>query len=390
MTEVRTRSPRALTAVAAVLVLGSTPVLAQDSGASAPALSLPQDVNTASPVDASRSAAPVTNSAEQPPAVQPGIVLPQAQPARDASVPRPVVMPVAPVVEPETTTASSAAANGPADAAPEERSQAQRTTASEPNARGASRGRAAEPVVVPSEGRVGTAADGALAQGDVADPVPASPLGTVPPADPDADADADAGLDAGAAIDTPPADDGGDLPVEGILGLLAAAGIAGAGIMAMRSRRKRVRQPRSREPLPGSYKPAAAYRPASASASAAASASNASRAAAMTAGGSAAMGSPAATAPASRPLERKVQAPVADSGPVPTGEERRELLESMAAAPPDAGNPFTSRKARLRRARIQLQHREHLQKQGMAQSFDWRTYRPATKPSTPTPPLVEA
>ena len=388
MTEVRTRSPRALTAVAAVLALGSTPVLAQDSGASAPALSLPQDVNTASPVDASRSAAPVTNSAEQPPAVQPGIVLPQAQPAQNASVPQPVVMPVAPVVEPETTTASSAAANGPADAAPEERSQAQRTTASEPNARGASRGRAAEPVVVPSEGRVGTAADGALAQGDVADPVPASPLGTVPPAD------ADAGVDAGAAIDTPPADDGGDLPVEGILGLLAAAGIAGAGIMAMRSRRKRVRQPRSREPLPGSYKPAAAYRPASASASAsasaAASASNASRAAAMTAGGSAAMGSPAATAPASRPLERKVQAPVADSGPVPTGEERRELLESMAAAPPDAGNPFTSRKARLRRARIQLQHREHLQKQGMAQSFDWRTYRPATKPSTPTPPLVEA
>ncbi|CDO37154.1 hypothetical protein [Novosphingobium sp. KN65.2] len=387
MTQALTRSTRALTAIAAVLAIGSTPVLAQDSGASAPALTLPQDVNSGSPVEALRSAAPVTNSAEQSTAVKPSIVPPQAQPTQDATVSQPVVMPVAPVVQSETSAATSSSASpsasNPTGSAPAERSRSERSPARAKPAReapapGATSRRAAEPVVVPNESRAGTAADGALAQGDVADPVPASPLSTVPPADAGADV----------AADAPPADDGSDLPIEGILGLLAAAGIAGAGIMAMRSRRKRVRQPRSRQPLPGTYKPAATYSPVRASADA--SASRAPAAAPMPAGGSAAMASTAAQAPARRAPERKVRAPVTDSGPVPTGEERHALLERMVAAPPDPGNPFTSRKARMRRARIQLQHREHLQKQGMAQSFDWRSYRPATKPSTPTPPLVEA
>ncbi|SLK06649.1 hypothetical protein [Novosphingobium mathurense] len=387
MTQALTRSPRALTAIAAVLAIGSTPVLAQDSGASAPALTLPQDVNSGSPVEASRSAAPVTNSAEQSTAVQPSIVPPQAQPTQDATVSQPVVMSVAPVVQSETSAATSSSASpsasNPTGSAPADRSRSERSPARAKPAReaptpGATSRRAAEPVVVPNESGAGTAADGALAQGDVADPVPASPLSTVPPADAGADV----------AADAPPADDGSDLPIEGILGLLAAAGIAGAGIMAMRSRRKRVRQPRSRQPLPGTYKPAATYSPVRASADA--SASRAPAAAPMPAGGSAAMASTAAQTPARRAPERKVRAPVTDSGPVPTGEERHALLERMVAAPPDPGNPFTSRKARMRRARIQLQHREHLQKQGMAQSFDWRSYRPATKPSTPTPPLVEA
>ncbi|AIT80516.1 hypothetical protein [Novosphingobium pentaromativorans] len=379
MTQVRSRSPHALTAIAAVLAIGSTPVLAQDSGASAPALTLPQDVNSASPVDAAKSTVPVTGAAEQP-----TIVLPQAEP--DATVSQPLAMPVAPVAQPETSTINTSAASNAADtndagetgaAAPAERSPEQRPDVRETSAAAANNRREAAPVTVPDAADAGTAADGALAQGDVSDPAQASPLKAASPADERAQPDA-------APANENNGNEDSDLPIEGILGLLAAAGIAGAGIMAMRSRRKRVRQPRSREAMPGTYKPASVYRPA------AAPASSKPATASAAASGPAEMPRAAAPAPASRPLERKVQAPVAGSGPVPTGEARRELLERMVAAAPDAANPFISRKARMRRARIQLQHREHLQKQGMAQSFDWRTYRPTTKPSTPTPPLVEA
>lgn len=64
------------------------------------------------------------------------------------------------------------------------------------------------------------------------------------------------------------------------------------------------------------------------------------------------------------------------AGPVPLGEDRRALLDAMVAAPPDAANPFTSRKARLRRARLILQCREL--RQTDCEPFDWRTYRPTT------------
>ncbi len=53
----------------------------------------------------------------------------------------------------------------------------------------------------------------------------------------------------------------------------------------------------------------------------------------------------------------------------------------MAAAAPDEGNPFTSRKGRLRRARLQLQHRESEEANGRMGGFDFRTYKPT--PRTP-------
>ena len=70
-------------------------------------------------------------------------------------------------------------------------------------------------------------------------------------------------------------------------------------------------------------------------------------------------------------------------------EDRDALLEQMVSAEPDAENPFTSRKGRMRRARLILQAREHEQKQAEAQPFDWRTYQPSTSnPAPATPPRV--
>lgn len=77
-------------------------------------------------------------------------------------------------------------------------------------------------------------------------------------------------------------------------------------------------------------------------------------------------------------------------GHVPLSVDRRALLDVMAAATPDEKNPYITRKARLRRARMLLQHREHLQTQG--EPFDWRTYKPmigteASIPITTEPPI---
>ncbi len=78
--------------------------------------------------------------------------------------------------------------------------------------------------------------------------------------------------------------------------------------------------------------------------------------------------------------------------PVPQSREARDaLLEEMVGAQPDADNPFTSRKARMRRARIILQSREVDQRENAAQPFDWRTYQPSTgDPAPATPPRVTA
>jgi hypothetical protein len=79
------------------------------------------------------------------------------------------------------------------------------------------------------------------------------------------------------------------------------------------------------------------------------------------------------------------------AGPVPRGEARDELLRRMVAAPPDAENPFRSRKARLRRARLILQSLEQKQKDAASEPFDWRTYKPSTShPAPATPPRVTA
>jgi hypothetical protein len=75
---------------------------------------------------------------------------------------------------------------------------------------------------------------------------------------------------------------------------------------------------------------------------------------------------------------------------VPDNREGRDaLLGQMVSALPDAENPFTSRKGRMRRAKLILQAREQEQKEAEAQPFDWRTYGTSTSnPAPATPPRV--
>jgi hypothetical protein len=62
------------------------------------------------------------------------------------------------------------------------------------------------------------------------------------------------------------------------------------------------------------------------------------------------------------------------AGPVPTGAARHELIAQMVAATPDEANPFCSIRARSRRARINLQHREQQLRDAATAPFDWRNY----------------
>jgi hypothetical protein len=88
--------------------------------------------------------------------------------------------------------------------------------------------------------------------------------------------------------------------------------------------------------------------------------------------------------PAIAPAAQPVAIP---AGPVPTGEARQRLLDEMTAAAPDEANPFTSSKARRKRARIILQAREHEQS---TEPFDWRTYRSPAVHDPAHPAKVDA
>lgn len=85
-----------------------------------------------------------------------------------------------------------------------------------------------------------------------------------------------------------------------------------------------------------------------------------------------------ATAPVPAPA-------MGDDGPVPTGAEREALLARMVAAAPDAANPFTSHKARRRRARIILQAREHRQAEAGGQMAPLPQAAPAARPERTAP-----
>jgi hypothetical protein len=217
-------------------------------------------------------------------------------------------------------------------------------------------------------------------------------------------------------------DEGNGIPTAAIFGLLGLLGIGGAGIVAMRSRRRRAPvmaaaptriTESTGDPIPaprvsgdrrvaGSEltKPQAAPQPTFApkpvveivervrypsTASTLAEARPVAATAAADSG---------ATLVLDREPSGRAHRPIAArdlEGPVPTGEARQELLSKMVAAAPDQSNPFLSPKARRRRARVILQHREAMQRQGSDARFDWRTYSPTTKTSAPADtPLVPA
>ncbi|WP_162234210.1 hypothetical protein [Novosphingobium sp. Leaf2] len=170
-----------------------------------------------------------------------------------------------------------------------------------------------------------------------------------------------------------PATQQSNVPVAGIAGILAALGVAGLGIFALRRRRRN--EPEYDE---------ADYAPASLAETA------------------------LEAEPAQMAVAREVARPamptlsgntasrvLATAGMPHSPEERQALLESMVAAEPDEGNPFTSRKARMRRARIQLQHAEHQEVTMQNTPFDYRTYQPSIPRTdqvrhSEKPPLIDA
>jgi hypothetical protein len=84
-------------------------------------------------------------------------------------------------------------------------------------------------------------------------------------------------------------------------------------------------------------------------------------------------------------------APTFDGAFPQTRAERDALLDQMASAVPNEANPFTSRKARMRRAKLILQAREYEDRDNAGQPFDWRTYKPTARhpaPATPEPVTV--
>lgn len=389
------RPPRALTAIAAVLALSAipaaAPAVAQEvQPATTPSLSLPQDVNTGSPATA-RSTTPATPTVTLPPESTAPVntptdtattagTSPQSSPAASAI---PVAPPTAPTAQQAPTTQQTVvrpdaappatpdeAASEPAPARTATRSQAapraERATAQPSPAQTS----AARPSV-PTAQDAGTAADGALARGAVPPASPAPARAEAPPANPAAPPPARA------------ATDDGNLPVVEIAGILAALGIAGVGVVAMTRRRRNdpVYEEAAYEPTP--IEPVGAMDPVPAPAPVVEAiepdvpepgiverAPSLRPAAATTVAGTG-MGATAILAAAPLPE---------------TPEERYELLDRMAAAEPDEGNPFTSRKGRLRRARLQLQHREHVEAERPQapadRSFDFRTYKSTTGPAT--------
>ncbi|MFC0205195.1 hypothetical protein [Novosphingobium soli] len=358
------RSPHSLTAIAAVLALSSVPAMAQEVQPPAPAAPAPV-------IDAAPPATPITPTLVLPPAATAPTAAPDATTTAGTTPSA-----AAPVVVPEPAPAAGEGARSQTVPA-----QVTSRTASTPP----TRTRLAQPVAVeasdaqptvPTARQNGTAADGALAQGGVPRAV-ASPAG-------DSTAPAPAARAPARAED---ADRGRKLPLAEIAGILAALGIAGVGIAAMMRRR---RSPvagdldDAPEPLP----PMSAAEPVPAPARAVAAAQPG-------------VAEPAVVEPpvrAAAPVGAGATAMLAAS-PLPrTAQERQSILDRMVAATPDEGNPFTSRKGRLRRARIQLQHREHREQAAAerASSFDFRTYRSSKQPGTETassparPDLVDA
>lgn len=217
--------------------------------------------------------------------------------------------------------------------------------------------------------------------------------------------------------------EGNGLPTAAIVGLLALLGIGGAGIAAMRSRRRRdpVTEP-AHTTIPAPHiEPEVATPRASAQAAGepvtAAPRVSSSERLVYPAMAGAAMAAPSVTGSVGRPVEEPARSANEDAlvldretsaretpsrshrpiathdldGPVGTGEAREQLLRDMVAAEPDESNPFLSPKARRRRARVILQHREAMQRDGSDTRFDWRTYKPTTKAAAPADePMVPA
>lgn len=289
MTQTLTTFRTASTAIAAVLALSSTPLLAQDA---APVIVLPD----ASPVIAPVPAAPAAPVATDPVTVATPVVQAVPTPAEPAATPR-----AAPV----------AAAPARATAAPVRRA-------------------AAAPVAVTTT----TAAPAAVTE---AAPAPVPQVAPVEDVAPQAVAPAEP-----VAV----ADDGADMAGP-LLGGAAVLGLGILGFAAMRRRKTVVTD--DRVAIVEKPRVAPAADPAMA-----AVADVPHRA-----------GTPVQPIRTDHAFDRS-PALTASGGAVAlprtspqTNEERTALLHRMVAARPDRANPFTARKARMRRAKLILQSLDH-------------------------------
>lgn len=437
-----TSSLCAAAAIAAALTLGTTPAAAQDATPSLDLESLESTQPTQAPEAAPEAAETPEGTAVSPTASsdapQPAAPTDSdpAEPATTASS-IPVVPPTAvetdsAPAEPAATTASTTESTP----APAKRAEPTRSAPADPAP--------ANPAPAPGapatdEGSAGISDTGSDATDLMAetgeDSLTAAPMmdGTLP--------DESLTDQATAAADAP-TEDPFSIPQESIVAMLAALGLGAAGFMAMRSRRRRREKPAGRrrttlaaamafETKPGTkptipdvFKPKtdsttpdlpepktdptpdepltsipdelAVREPASPEPQADKPAPAATSAF-----------TPTATAFPGKPYvpSQKPQAttpdepsakPEAEGEPAPTGEARQKLIQEMVAAPPDEENPFTSVRARRKRARIILQRREnerHENEQGQQgdKPFDWRTHKPTTKSRNPSsPPLVSA
>lgn len=351
------RSPRAVTAIAAVLALSAIPfaatVQAQEAVVSPAVPVTPGNTATTPavptvtlPPEATAPTAPVdtatTSGTSSTAVASPAVVLPNAAP------PPVEAQPVQAAGQPSEQARPAARANRTA------------TASSAPR--------------VPTAESQGTAARPALAQGSVppatATPAPAT---TQPEAAPPV-----------AAAPTPAVDGSGrELPVAGIVGLLAALGAAGLGIAAMRRRRDdRMTEEAEYEAEPLELRDVAEPIPSVAPAAPVAA----------PAGFVTTMDRSAAR-PTSYGAAANTAGAILASSPMPqTADERRDLLERMVAAEPDEDNPFTSHKSRMRRARIQLAHREQAGDAAPVQgrNFDFRDYRSPGQAARNKSDLIDA
>lgn len=346
MTRTSTRSLCASAAISAALALGSNPLLAQEA---APTLELPGTLEAPPPA----AAAPA----------EPAVTLPPAETAPPATAAAPVQQTARPAprieLPPELVGApavdnTSARAEQPRRPAASTAKESRPITAERTPSREDAPVEPAGPALAAAEPAPAGAAVPATEQETAAGAVSARNVG------------GDAGDERG-------------VPDEAILalaGLLAAGGVA--GFLAARPARRRKDEfdeasaPRAveagivPEDDPATSIPEALAVP---------------------------LDAEPATRPegrAPRPARIEDETFVMPVGPVPWGKARGNLIRRMIAAPPDAANPFTSTKARRRRARIILQSREASLREESQRPFDWRTYTPsADRPGTERPAAVE-
>ncbi len=310
-----TRSLCATVAIAATLALGSIPAFAQEA---APAVSVPP-------------AAPAPVVAASPPAAA----------APTIAVPPVTVQPTAPQPEAAAAEPVAAAARAPARAEPAPRRvAAPSASAPAPTAAAPAPAAVAAAEVAPAA-PTGSALDTPLAAAAPA-PVAEAPA-----------AEADSGLTGEEA---------------GFLALLAAIGIGGIAFLVMGRRRRRMASAiETDDYAPTPVAAAASLRQPTVMTETPVRADPV----------YAVADHPAQPAVASRPAAAPQSAPAFAMGRQPTGDDRQDLLDRMVAAAPDETNPFTSRKARRRRARLLLQAREDAQRSDAAtKPFDWRSYEP--------------